>query len=77
MEEEQSSGPSQHDTLLGEIESSDGPVGPTLKLVIQLYPKIPCSFTLMRYCTCKVKGILFSWLFLLNLKCFSFQDCLR
>ncbi|XP_028391174.1 exocyst complex component 6B-like [Dendronephthya gigantea] len=33
MEEEQQSGPTQHDTLLGEIESSDGPVGPTLKTV--------------------------------------------
>lgn len=31
MEVEVQSGPSQYDTLLGEIESSDGPVGPTLK----------------------------------------------
>ncbi|XP_046851325.1 exocyst complex component 6B-like [Xenia sp. Carnegie-2017] len=33
MEVEVQSGPSQYDTLLGEIESSDGPVGPTLKTV--------------------------------------------
>lgn len=33
MEEEQPSGPSPHESLLGEIESSDGPVGPTLKTV--------------------------------------------
>ncbi|CAB3998475.1 Hypothetical predicted protein [Paramuricea clavata] len=33
MGEEQQSGPTQHGTLLGEIESSDGPVGPTLKTI--------------------------------------------